>query len=204
MSCLSLTLLLCMPVAILAAFYAAPISQILFPRHPDLCRRVIQVTVWVLPLFGIECVVGYALNAAGKDSIQAHLGVPIGVCSVLLAAILVWRFGVTGACWSFVLRPAISVGFSLPAFIKTFSPKLSDLPVVGILGCSATMASAMMGARYVLPVVQPPGPAHEWGFSIASLTIQTLVGITAYGISLVAFRLVRLADIARLGAEMIS
>jgi hypothetical protein len=74
---------------------------------------------------------GYSLNAAGEDGAQARASVPAAVVSLLTSVVLVFAFGLTGACWSMVLRPAVRCAFLAPAVLRTFRPALDGRPQVG-------------------------------------------------------------------------
>ena len=56
------------------------------------------MTIWTLPLFGIESVLGYAINAAGADAAQARASLPAAICNVTLTIVLMSRLGIAGAC----------------------------------------------------------------------------------------------------------
>jgi Na+-driven multidrug efflux pump len=81
----------------------------LFPHQPEICRQVILVTIWTLPLFGIESVLGYAINAAGADAAQARASLPAAMCNIALTIILMSRLGIAGACIAIPLRNAVRI-----------------------------------------------------------------------------------------------
>lgn len=107
-------------VAATVMLVAKPVAQLLFPRDPATCAAVIRVTIWMLPLVGLESVMGYALNAAGRDAAQARAYVPASIASLVVTVGLVTQGGVMGACWSMVLRPVVRACFLAPVFIRTF------------------------------------------------------------------------------------
>jgi O-antigen/teichoic acid export membrane protein len=116
-------------IALCGMLAAEPIGRLLFPREPALFAAVVRVTIWSLPLFGIESVMGYALNAAGADKAQARVSVPAALSSLTASVLLVTSLGVPGACWSMVLRPVIRVAFLAPIFIRTFW-QTADVPAL--------------------------------------------------------------------------
>ena len=65
---LLVSLAACLPIAIGLSAVATPIATLLFPHSAAVCTLVIRLTVWSLPLNGIENVMGYSLNAAGQDA----------------------------------------------------------------------------------------------------------------------------------------
>lgn len=120
-------------VALGSTLVAPPFARLLFPHQPELCLLVIRITIWSLPLMALEMVMGYALNAAGKDAAYARVSVPAAVASLVISVSMVTSMGATGACWSMLLRPIIRATFLTPVFIRTFWPA-SDVPVL----CAAT------------------------------------------------------------------
>jgi O-antigen/teichoic acid export membrane protein len=135
--------LLCLPVAIVTTLLAGPIAGLLFPKHAALCRDVMRITIWSLPLLSIHMVMGCALNAAGKEASVAKHSMPATLCGLVASVVLVSRFGVMGACWSWIARCALLLLFRLPCFFSTFSPPLSELP--------------RQVVRRVLPTASGPG-----------------------------------------------
>jgi O-antigen/teichoic acid export membrane protein len=107
-------------IAIAGTVVAEPIGRVLLPGHAPLFAMVVQITIWSLPLTALELVMGYALNACGKDAVQARLAAPSAAASLLCSVALVSGFGLTGACWSMVLRPAVRGAFLVPAVLRTF------------------------------------------------------------------------------------
>jgi O-antigen/teichoic acid export membrane protein len=114
-------------VAACGSLAAEPIGRLLFPGAPALFATVVRVTIWSLPLFGVESVMGYALNAAGADRAKARVSVPAAMASLAVSVALVATLGVTGACWSMLLRPAVRAAFLAPTFVRTFWPATGDV-----------------------------------------------------------------------------
>lgn len=107
-------------LAILAAVVAGPLGRLLFPTQPELFIDVALITVWSLPIVGVEFILSGALNAAGEDAAQAKAGVPSAATSLAAAVLLVSAFGAIGAAWSLLLRPAIRCLFLAPLCVRTF------------------------------------------------------------------------------------
>ena len=118
-------------IALAGMLVAEPIGRILLPGHSAVFAMVVQITIWSLPLTALELVMGYALNACGKDAVQARLALPASIASLLCSVGLVWGFGLTGACWSMVLRPAVRGAFLLSATLRTFGAREAN-PIAGI------------------------------------------------------------------------
>ena len=107
-------------VAVTGMFVAAPLGRLLLPDQPDLFAFVVRITIWSVPLISAELVMGYALNAAGRDAVQAKLAVPAAAISLAGSVALVLLFGLEGACWSMLFRPAVRAAFLAPVTLKTY------------------------------------------------------------------------------------
>jgi O-antigen/teichoic acid export membrane protein len=120
----------CGSVAVAAAafFAAGPLGRILFPSQPVLFVEIARITVWSLPLMAVELVIGNALNAAGKDSAQARASLPAAAIALLGAVLLVSTMGLTGACWSMLLRPLVRSVFLAPIMVRTFRTARAGSP----------------------------------------------------------------------------
>ena len=122
---LVVAVLLCLCVAVVICLLAGTVAAILFPRSPGLCHAVILITIWALPLTAAEYVVGYSLNAAGREAAQARASIYATGTTLVLAIVLILEGGIWGACWFMVIRPALQVAFTCRPFIETF---LMDSP----------------------------------------------------------------------------
>jgi O-antigen/teichoic acid export membrane protein len=129
LSWLGFILACCLTAALGIFALAGPISHILFPAHPDSCRMVIRVTIWALPLFGIESAIGYAINAAGADGAQARAAFPAALCNVVLTIVLMDRLGISGACIALPLRHAVRIVMLTTCFLRWHSASTEELPV---------------------------------------------------------------------------
>lgn len=107
-------------VAIIGTLLAQPIGTLLFPTESGSFAMVVRMTIWSIPLVGIELIIGSALNAAGEDAAQARASVPAAVASLACTVGLVLAFGIVGACWAMLLRPSIRAGFLTPLLLQTF------------------------------------------------------------------------------------
>lgn len=117
---LTVTLLVSLSVVAAVTLVAGWIARLLFPGAWLLCEQVILITVWTIPAAGVALIIGYALNAAGKETQQARALVPAGLCAVLINVLLVLRLGLVGACWAVVVPHAVNALFLLPCFLRTF------------------------------------------------------------------------------------
>ena len=116
-------------IALCGMVAAEPLGRLLFPRDPALFAAVVRVTIWSLPLFGIESVMGYALNAAGADK---SAGAGFRTCG----ASEPHDFGAAGhvprRSWGVLVddsAPVIRVAFLGRIFIRTFC-QTTDVPAL--------------------------------------------------------------------------
>jgi O-antigen/teichoic acid export membrane protein len=112
-----LPVMVCMPAVLCVFLLAAPISRILFPDNPAVSTFVIQVTIWWVPLVALSTGLGYALNAAQRERRDTALLMIMAIISLICSPILIWRFGVLGACLSLLLRQGLSAVVRLPIFL---------------------------------------------------------------------------------------
>jgi O-antigen/teichoic acid export membrane protein len=129
MGWLGFILISCLAAALCVYLLAGPIAAVLFPGKQESCRMVIRVTVWALPLFGIESVLGYAINAAGADGAQARASLPAALCNVALTIILMKNLGLTGACIAMPLRHAVRIILLIVCFSRWFSADAESQPI---------------------------------------------------------------------------
>lgn len=145
--CTLLVQLACIGASVAVYLVAGQVSQFLFPGRAELCERVMRITIWSLPLVGAATMFGHALNALGRDAAQARGTLAASLCHLPIAAVLVWRFGVIGACWSVVLRWAILVVILAPGLVRTFRHVLRPSPAdVADSAGSAETRSAVAAA----------------------------------------------------------
>jgi O-antigen/teichoic acid export membrane protein len=107
-------------VAICGTIAAGFVGRILFPGESALFATVARITIWALPLIAVEAVMGYALNAAGKEAEQARAALPAAAVNLVGSLALVATLGVIGASWAMLLRTVARSVFLLPLVLKTF------------------------------------------------------------------------------------
>jgi O-antigen/teichoic acid export membrane protein len=95
------------------------VAGVLFPDEPAECQRVIETTAWALPFMGFELMIAAALNALGREAVQARLSMLAATSGLLVGGLLIGRWNMAGACWFMLCRPAIFVAFVLPEFART-------------------------------------------------------------------------------------
>jgi O-antigen/teichoic acid export membrane protein len=172
-----------LPLAIVGAYLAQPISDILLPASSETCRRVIEISVWAVPLLAMSLGMSFSLQAAGHHEPVARFGLRATAISAALSVVLVATGGITGAIWSLLARPAIVALMLLPSFRHTFPSALAGVPFVRICISAAVLASI-----WLLTDRDHIGPA------VAS----AVLGLGAYAAALLAFRVFPLSAVARL------
>jgi O-antigen/teichoic acid export membrane protein len=137
------SVLVCIPAAVLIGGLAAPIEEILFPGALGVCRMVIESTIWSIPLLGLSIPMASALQAVGRHSEAAHLSSYATVLGTVSSIVLVLLFGLTGVCWSFVIRPALVAAFLLPLFMRVFPSVFNSLRL-GRIGAAAGVMALLL------------------------------------------------------------
>lgn len=183
---LIMSLISCVPLALLVSFLAHPIAQMLFPRHSAVCQEVIRITIWSLPIASLSRPLLAALQAAGRHSEAARAQTGTIILNCLLSFFLISRFGVTGACWSWVLGYVFSAACLVPLFIRTFPAVLFRIPFARIALCAAAMA-LLLGLSTLLRL----NP-------VSMIAEATVAGLSAYIGSLLLLRVVNASDISRI------
>lgn len=109
----------CVPPALAVFLLAGPIATLLFPEHSDVCRMVIRITVWWMPLIGFAYAIGYFHIATGREREEFRISIVVAVVSLASSVALISAFGLVGACWALVARAAMSILFRVPCFVRT-------------------------------------------------------------------------------------
>jgi O-antigen/teichoic acid export membrane protein len=185
---LSVGLAASMPFAIIGTYLAESISSILLPDAHETCRAIIQVTVWSVPLIAISLGLSFALQAAGHHESVARSGLRATAVSAGVSCALIATFGINGASWAIVARPAAVVIALLPSFRKTFPGVLTQIPFARIL-LSAT----------ALTVVCLVGDRERLWIAL----VCALGGITAYSLVLLASRVFSISTVVGLFAPTV-
>jgi len=196
---LLLSLIVCLPIVVIVLFFSRPLAHVLFQTNWEVCQTVIRITIWSLPLMGVESVMGYALNAANRDARQARYTLYSAALSLVVALVLVIKFGLIGACWSFLLRCIIKISFIVRLFAKTFSPKPPLWQLARVLVCVAAMAGGMWLLRDLAPAFDftpgHPTSIRAWAMLLGSWTLQGMLGVIVYTASLLALRILHPHDL---------
>ena len=140
-----LPFMLGMPAALSVFFLAVPINRILFPDNPVVSTFVMQVTVWWVPLLGLANGLGYALNAAQRERRDTALLTITTIISLICSPLLIWRFGVLGACLALLLRQGLTAVVRLWMFLTT--PTRRRAEIGGTVAPTDMMASADIASQ---------------------------------------------------------
>ena len=184
---MTLAIALCLPLCVLSAFVADPIARILFPGDPGLCALVIRITIWSLPLSAVDMIVSYSMNAAGRESSQMRIALVANVVTFVASIILIYQFGLVGACLSYVLRQTIGVALRLADFVGTFRGPFSEIPWIRIAACNLLVLMILWQLHPVLwsPIDGVGGrpSAVVWVKILAKLLLEGGVAMLVYGLS---------------------
>jgi O-antigen/teichoic acid export membrane protein len=196
------SLALSLPLVVLITFLAGPISEVLFPGRAEICRTVMQITIWYVALSGVGQVMGYGLIAAGKEGLEARLSLASTAAGLLLTVLLVWQFGLLGACYSFVGRHILGVLARAGAFCRTYATVPRRVPLGRITACGALMAGtmwllALLGDPHLIDAAEAAA-GGRWLGPLFVIALKAGLGVAAYGLALVALRVFGLDELRRL------
>lgn len=198
-SYLKLTVALCSPFCVICMFLAGPISRILFPDDPAPGTMVIRITAWALLLQGVDMIMVYALNAAGKERAQTRLFVTINVLSLAASVLLLYRFGLVGGCASYVARHVIAIAFRLPLFLRTFRMPFAEFPLARLVLCNALLATALSWLHPALWALVGPGRDRasllDWARVLGLLGAEGAIGMGVYTTAALAFKVFGAAEV---------
>jgi O-antigen/teichoic acid export membrane protein len=200
---LLLSLLVCLPVAVAVIFFAAPVSLILMSKsHPGdvaICQQVICITIWALPLWAIESMMGFGLNAAHRDNVHAKRAFYSVIVSILVGGGLIWKFGLIGACWSYILRVVFRIAFVSGPFHRTFPGAVQVWRLIRLAGCGLLMGGAMWAVQQAIPnqgfFELHAANLHEWIRVTSGLFVEGAVGSLAYVAAIFGFRVFSLESL---------
>lgn len=139
-----LVLVLCVPAAILVSFVSPTLAALLFPRVPAVCRDVMAISIWSLPLLGLASCLGYSLHAAGKYNEASAVGIRSSILGLALTAFCILKWGLLGCAWATVARGFLSGVLIAPLFLRTFPTAIGLVPV-SRLALSALMILLVLG-----------------------------------------------------------
>lgn len=151
---MTVSLVICIPLALLAMYIAPPLASFFFKKNPAVSLQVMWITVWSLPLQAILLPMYFSMQACGRHTEAARVGMWATVCNTGMSLGLIWRFGLVGACVSWLARQGITILFQMPGFMRAFPAVLPGIPLPKILAAGGLMAGVLWYSRYV--------PALEW------------------------------------------
>jgi O-antigen/teichoic acid export membrane protein len=166
---LSISLAVSLPLAIAGTYLADGLASVLLPGQQDACRAVIRVTVWAVPIAALSVGMSCALQAAGRHEYVARAALSSTVVSAVATVLSIGIFGVVGASYAVVFRPAALAVALLPAFRLTFPAVPGRVPYARITASAVLLASFLLMGE----------PTLLW----RSVLLVT-VGVSAYGLAL--------------------
>lgn len=112
---------------------AGPIARLLFPNQPEICRTIIQLTIWIVPLFAIQTAVGYSLNAAYREAAESRVSFIATVISLCATVGLIVWFGLLGAAAALLVKGALNCVFRIPVLMTTLRAEATETrPAAGV------------------------------------------------------------------------
>ena len=170
--------LTCLPTTLGVLLFGKWIANILFPREPDLCAWIIHITMWSLPIVGMNWAFTSSLQASGNHDAQARAGIKATLISFAAGAILIAAFGLRGACISWLLRPAAMWVLLMLRFRRVFPGLLGRLPFLRIAAATLIMQGALsLGWRLLgdsLPALCATGLAASVIFLGALVSLKVI------------------------------
>jgi O-antigen/teichoic acid export membrane protein len=166
---LSVGLATSLPMAVGGSFLAESLASVLLPDARGACQGVIEVTVWAVPVAALSLSMSFALQAAGHHEYVARAGLTATAISAAASAALIAMFGIPGASWAVVFRPATLAVALLPAFRRTFPGVLAQVPFARILLCASALAAVCIAGER----------AHLW-----AAILFVAIGVCGYGVAL--------------------
>jgi O-antigen/teichoic acid export membrane protein len=115
---LAISVLLCIPVAAIVSLLSNIISVILFPHNSEICRRVMDITIWILPIAAVSSAFGYTLNACRREKAEATCSLIVNACGIAISYMLILKYGLIGACASLLVRSSLGVIVRIPPFLQ--------------------------------------------------------------------------------------
>lgn len=116
-----------MAAALPVYFLAGPVARLLFPDHPEVCKMLMQTTIWWVPLVSLYTGITNCLNAAYREGPEARAAFAAMIVSMIVTVALIWTWQLTGAAIALLAKGAINLLFRAPLFIGAM--RSSDLAV---------------------------------------------------------------------------
>lgn len=175
----AITLLICIPIAILVTYVAPVFAMILFPKTAAACTSTMQMAIWSVPIFGLAIAMSLAVQAAGHYRASARAGLFASLCSTVTSLCLMSRYGLNGAALSYgIVRPLITVAFVTPVFIGTFPAARANVPFFRIAVAAVLMAGLLhwfTGALKHVPLIMAAGVILALSIYLVALLLLRVV-----------------------------
>lgn len=107
-------------------FLAGPIANLLFPEHPEVCKMLIQTTIWWVPLVSLYTAITNCLNAAFREGPETRVAFAAMIVSMLVTVILIATWQLNGAAVALLAKGSVNLIFRVPLFLSAMkSPDLA-------------------------------------------------------------------------------
>ena len=160
---ISTVLLVCIPLSMLLFVLAQPVSEILFPKSPDNCKVLMQITCWAITLEGLAQAFSCVIQAVGKFKEVSQATTAAAVVGIVTTIYLIHLFGALGACGALLARYLIMILLLLPNLTRIFPSVLTKVPWMRLF-CSAFVMAVVLNLYTIVP-----GSAWVKMFLVSSL-----------------------------------
>ena len=182
---LSVALAASLALAVIGTFLADSLAAVLLPTAQETCRRVIEITVWAVPVTAASLGASFALQAAGHHEHVARVGLGATAASAVTSAALIAALGLDGASWAVVARPAMQLLLLFPAFRRAFPDALTHVPLGRIL----------LSTTVLLGICLAGPPTH-----LLTAMLLAAAGVCGYALALLVLGVFSIGSLARLFA----
>lgn len=168
--CLRLMLVVTVPLAALAAIFAADITGLFFGKAYIAAAPALQVLAWTLPVRGAQSLLGSQLAAIHEQATVARARFT-GLCVfAVLSPLLIITRGYVGAAWALLVCDSVQLMLYLRALRRLHAAPVVSAPLLAL-----PAAAALTGAASLLL----PGLALAWRLPAMVLTMA--VGLCLFG-----------------------
>jgi O-antigen/teichoic acid export membrane protein len=182
---LSVAMAASLALAVIGTFLAGSLAAVLLPTAQETCRRVVEITVWAVPVTAASLAVSFGLQAAGHHEHVARVGLGATAASAVTSAALIAALGIDGASWAVVARPAMQLALLFPAFRRAFPDALAHVPLGRIL----------LSTTVLLGIYLAGEPTH-----LLTAMLLAAAGLCGYALALLALGVFSIGSLARLFA----
>lgn len=175
-----------LPLATILAFVAPTLMSILFPAGAGAAVRVMIITAWSVPLAALSTTLNYALQAGGRHRLAAVASIRATLISTAISMVAIWKFGVVGASWGLVVRPALLTAFLVRPMINAWPAMFGRMPLwrIGLSAGVAAVVLRMSSATAPMPLVAFWAAVSAFTYVSALLALQVITVDTIVAVAL--------------------